>query len=455
MVAGATIVLVLLLLLSAVLSAAETAVFSVTASHVRTVSEEGFDGSEALAELHERPDAFRYALIFGNVVLNVVAAGIIVAAAVQAWGTAGAWIAIPSVAVGIVFLVEVLPRVLAARRPVSLALSVAPTLRRLERVLRPILLPVSGIGEMLDRQDGPNGSAPGERELKDLTDLGEEEGVVGQEERDLVERAFRLDERKAWDVMTPRVAIFAWDDSLTLGEIIDEVKTIPYSRVPVYRDSIDDVTGILYVREAYQAYVAGHRGVPLARLARDPLFVPGSVPLTRLLRDFQARRIHMGIIADEFGGTDGLVTLEDVLEELVGEIHDETDEEQELLVRVGRGEIVVSGNTELREIHHAYNVPLPYLEHRNVNGFLLEALGHVPEAGERLELDDCSIEVVEASDTQVLRAHIRLGKSAERSDRPAAVDGPRADGPDADGPEVDGPGADGRGAEGAQGGEAA
>ncbi len=413
MLTSAAIVLVLLLLLSAILSAAETAVFAVSASHVRTVSEEGFDGSEALAALHERPDAVRHALIFGKVILNIGAAGIMVAAAVQVWGLAGAWIAIPSVAVGIVFLVEVLPRVLAARRPVSLALSAAPMLLRLERVVRPILLPVSGIGEILDRQDGQEGAAPGERELKDLTDLGEEEGVLGQDERELVERAFRLDERKAWDVMTPRVAIFAWEDSLTLGEIIDQVKTIPYSRVPVYGESIDDVTGILYVREAYQAYVAGHRGVPLSRLARDPLFVPGSVPLTRLLRDFQARRIHMGIIADEFGGTDGLVTLEDVLEELVGEIHDETDEEQELLVRVGRSEIVVSGNTELREIHHAYNVPLPYLEHRTINGLLLEELGHVPEVGERLELADCTIEVLEASDTQVLRARLRLTKGSE------------------------------------------
>jgi len=413
MVVGASIAVALLLAASAILSAAETAVFSISKSRLRTVEEEGFDGATALVELRSHPDRVRSALILCNVVLNIVAAGIMIAAAVQFRGILGAWVAIPLSAIATVFLGEFLPRLLAARRPVSLALSAAPKLLGLERIVRPALLPVSGIKDMLERQDASGANSPAERELLDLTARGKEEGVVGEEERDLVERAFRLDEMKAWDVMTPRVTMFAWKDSLTLGEIIDQVKSIPYSRVPVYGNSVDDVTGILYVREAYQAYVAGHRDVPLSRLAREPLFVPGSVPLTKLLRDFQARRIHMGIVGDEFGGTDGLVTLEDVLEELVGEIHDETDEEQELLVRVGRSQIVVSGNTELREIHHAYNVSLPYLEHRTVNGFLLEEMGHVPEEGEVLKLTDCEIEVLEASGTQVLRARIDLSKSTE------------------------------------------
>ena len=409
----ASIAVVLLLAASAILSAGEAAVFSVSKSRLRTIEEEGFDRAEALVRLRSEPDRVRNALILCNVVLNIVAAGIIVAAAVQLRGPIGAWFAIPLAAFGTVALGELLPRAVATRRPVSLALSAAPGLLGIERIVRPILVPLTGFREMLGTGEDGSALSAEERELRDLAERGKEEGIVGEDEQELVERAFRLDELRARDVMTPRVAIFAWHDALTLGEIVDDLKSIPYSRVPVFGESVDDVTGILYVREAYQHFVAGHRDVPLSRISREPLFVPGSVPLTKLLRDFQTRRIHMGIVGDEFGGTDGLVTLEDVLEELVGEIHDETDEEQELLVRVGRGRIAVSGNTELREIHHAYNVSLPYLEHRTVNGLLLEELGHVPQEGEELELGDCTIQVLEASDTQVLRAVIQLAVVGE------------------------------------------
>src|SRR5690606_3811928 len=223
----------------------------------------------------------------------------------------------------------------------------------------------------------------------------------------LVERAFRMDELTAWDIMAPRVDILAWKADLRLEEIVDRLRTVPYSRVPVYGESIDDITGILYVREAYEALVGGRGSLRLSELAREPFFIPGSLSLPKLLRDFQLRRIHMGIVADEFGGTDGLVTLEDVLEELVGEIEDELDVTEEMIVRVSRNEIEAAGAVELREVNYAFNVSLPYLEYRSLNGFILEELGRVPEAGEKVELPGLEIEIVEASETQVVRARLR------------------------------------------------
>jgi CBS domain containing-hemolysin-like protein len=175
----------------------------------------------------------------------------------------------------------------------------------------------------------------------------------------------------------------------------------------VYGENIDDITGILYVRDAYQALVRGQRDVPLGALAREPLLVPGSVPLTLLLRDFQNRRIHLAVVVDEYGGTDGIVTLEDVIEELVGEIVDETDVAEDLIVRVSRTEVLALGDADLREINHIFNTSLPQLEHRSLNGYLLEELGRVPEAGESLEREGVIIEVLEASDTQVLRVRLR------------------------------------------------
>jgi putative hemolysin len=206
--------------------------------------------------------------------------------------------------------------------------------------------------------------------------------------------------------MTPRVDVFAWPDCLTLEEIVGQLSSVPYSRVPVYGESVDDITGIVYVREAFQAFVEGKRDTALGQLAREPFFVPGSLSLSRLMQDFQNRRIHMGIVADEFGGIDGLVTLEDVLEELVGEIVDETDVDEEELVRVSRTEAIADAGVDLREINYAFNLSLPTLEHRSLNGFILEELGYVPAVGESLERYGVRIEIVEATDTQVLRARL-------------------------------------------------
>ncbi len=237
-----------------------------------------------------------------------------------------------------------------------------------------------------------------------------------EQHRQIVERVLKLDEMRAWDVMTPRVDVFAWPASLPLSAIALELQTVRYSRVPVYGDSVDAVTGILYIRDAYGALVSGQRDVTLGELAREPFFVPGSIPLTRLLRDFQTRRIHLGVVIDEYGGTDGLVTLEDVLEELVGEIVDETDVEEQSIVRVSRNEIEVEGSTDLREINHFFNVSFPQLEHRSLNGYLLDELGHVPRPGEELVREGVRIRVLDASETLVLRAslsHLHPGEGEE------------------------------------------
>jgi CBS domain containing-hemolysin-like protein len=254
---------------------------------------------------------------------------------------------------------------------------------------------------------------PDERVVQDMTRLGREEGVVDVDEHQLVERAFRLDELAAWDVMTPRVDVFAWSDELTLADIIDELPTVPYSRVPLFHGSVDEITGILYIREAYATFVSGDADAPLKRVAREPLFVPGSLSLSHLLRAFQTRRIHMGVVADEFGGTDGIVTLEDVLEELVGEIVDETDVAKEPILKISGDELVTDASVDLREINHAFGTSLPQDEHRSLNGLILEEVGRVPENGETLDLLGVRIEILEVTDTHVVRARLRRLSRAE------------------------------------------
>jgi CBS domain containing-hemolysin-like protein len=395
----------LLLALSALLTALGAAVLQVGTSRIRALQDEGFTGAEALAALRSDEDRTRMLVRLLTRALNLAAVGVATIAASRAWGPLPALAMLLAGIVAVLLITDVLPRFVAARHPVRLALLAAPLLLALRGAMALVMRPLAKL-ESAFFPGGVGDETAGARELREIQELGTEEGVLEEHESLLVERALRLDELTAWDVMTPRVDVFAWRESLTLDDIADQLASVPYSRVPVYRDSVDSITGVLYVREAYQALVDGKRTLTLSALAREPFFVPGSLSLSRLLKDFQTRRMHMGIVADEFGGIDGLVTLEDVLEELVGDIVDETDTDRADLVRLSRVEAVADASVDLREVNYAFNLSLPTLEHRSLNGFILEEMGRVPTIGETLERSGVRIDIVEATETQVVRVRL-------------------------------------------------
>lgn len=407
-VVGVTAVL-LLLLLSAGLSAAAAAIFSVGESRIRTLVDEGFRGAPALAQLRDDPQPLAVIFLILNTTVNALTVGLVVGLTRD--GASLGQVAITAVAAGLVVLAvgELVPKALAVRHRIRFALVAAPPFALLARFARAPLVPLAHRTIVPPERDATaeTRGEEAEREVRELAALGHKEGVVDEQERLLVERAFRLDELRTWDVMTPRVDVFAWPHSRRLEDIVGELESVPFSRVPVFGQTIDDITGILYVRDAYEAYAAGRKDARLSQLCREPFFVPGSLPVLHLLRSFQTRRIHMGIVTDEFGGTDGVVTLEDVLEELVGDIADETDVAEEPIARVSRNEIIADGGVELREINHALNVSLPHFEHRSLNGYILEELGRVPDRAEAFERAGLQIEILDASETQVIRARLR------------------------------------------------
>lgn len=407
----------LLIFCAAMLTAAQAAASQIGASRLRTLLEEGFRGSEALAEVRAREATVHASVRLVTQSFNLAALGIAAITASITWSTMGAVVSVVVAVIAIVLFVgDILPHAVAARSPVRIALASADALLLVSRYTRLVTAPAAHLEE---RIVGGNDDALSSerRELLEIQELGEEEGILEEAENRLVERAFHLDELTAWDVMVPRVDIFAWKDDLALEDIIAGLPDVPYSRVPVYSESVDDVTGIVYVREAYERVVKGDRSIKLGDLAREPFFVPGSLSLTQLLQNFQARRIHMGIVADEFGGTDGLVTLEDILEELVGEIHDETDLESEEIVHVSPLSLEVGAGIDLRDLNEALDVSLPKAEHRSLNGFILEEFGHVPKQGDGFERAGVQIEILEATETQVLKARLtKLVDADERGD---------------------------------------
>jgi putative hemolysin len=404
---GSLLLLAFLILLSGFFSGSEIALFSLGEARVRALAEEGRRGSSALAELKSNPERLLATILIGNNIVNIGAASFATALALQAFGSQGVAYATGAMTLLVLVFGEITPKGLASANNVRFGLFVAPVILLLSRVLYPLVAPLEALTRwFVRRSDRVGAPTVTEGEIREMTLIGHKEGSIDERERQIIERAFWLDEKRAWDIMTPRVEIFAWPGQRTLREIAGELKALRYSRIPVYRDTIDEVSGVLYTRDAYQALVAGQHDLPIAQLAREPLFVPGSIPLTKLLSEFQTRRIHMGVVIDEYGGTDGLVTLEDILEELVGEIVDETDIERQPILRVSRHEIEVEGGADLREINHFFNTAFPQLEHRSFNGYLLDELGYVPKPGEEVDREGVLIRVVEASDTQVLRARL-------------------------------------------------
>lgn len=409
------------LLLSAFFTAAELSVFSVPQQRISALVDSHQKGSLALANLRSRPGRVLVLLRLGDALADLTAGAITAYWAYQQWNLLGAMIATFLIAVVIVFIGELAPLSVAMNRGVAVALLISRPLDFLIKLFGPLLAPLERLSGVIPVRSLDFVTSLTETNVRELGVLGHSSGPIEEHERQLIERAFRLDETKAWNIMTPRVDIFALEDSMTLAQLAEELDTFRHTRVPVYGESIDDITGIVYRDDVYQALVRGQRDLTLKSLAREPLVVPGSISVTRLLREFQTKRIHLALVVDEYGGTDGVVTLEDVLEELVGEIADEKDVTEVQITRVSRTEMIAEGDADLREINQFFHTAFPQLEHRSLNGYLLEEFGRVPETGETLEREGIFIEVLEATDTQVERARLKratpIGAGKETSEK--------------------------------------
>jgi putative hemolysin len=408
-------------------SAVEVAFFSLTRARLQELVAANKRGAPALGALRASPARLlstAWCLRVTGAVLAAVAAWQLAARLAQ--GSLAAMVFALALALAILatVLAELAGMTLGQRAGERFCLASATPVRFLSRILSPVTWPAELISRLFSPKFAEILPGISTREIRDMLSGGDDEATIDEHERRLIERTLLLDQTTAYDVMTPRVDIVAWSESQTLAGIAAELRTSRYSRIPLYRESIDEITGVLYTRDAFQALISGQRDVQLKELAREPFFVPGSVTLDKLLLDFQTRRIHMGIVIDEYGGVDGLIALEDILEELVGEIEDETDIAQEPIIRLSRNVILVDGSADLREVNHFFNTTFPLLEHRSLNGYLLDLFGQVPQPGEKITKEGVLIEVTAASDTQVLRARLtRVAPHSGRDEGAADLEG--------------------------------
>ncbi len=377
---------------AALASAADAALTAISRHRVSAMLHDGRPRAETVTRLLDDPGRFKATTLTLNTAAAMVATALTLAAA-WPWGAAW-WLPILSLAgLLLVFLIvgEALPKAIATARPAQTATFVAPLLNAFAVLLRP----VSGLVNLVVRPvvGGSGNMLVSEEELKMLVNVGEEEGVIERNEREMIEDILVFGDTLVREVMVPRVDLVALPMTHSVAQAVNLVLSGVHSRIPVYRDTIDNIVGILYVRDLLPLLRDGQHGRLVGEIVRPVYYVPETMKVADLLRNLQARKVHMAVVVDEYGGTAGLATIEDVLEEIVGDIQDEYDREEPTIEQLDTTTWLVDGRISLDDLNDHTGLHLATEEVDSLGGLVYEQLGSIPQVGDTVEVGDVTITV--------------------------------------------------------------
>jgi CBS domain containing-hemolysin-like protein len=387
---------IICVLLSAFFSSSEVALISITRAKIRTLVNEGKHGSKALAELKEKPDRLLITILIGNNIVNIAAASLATAIAIRIFGDMGVGIATGLVVIILLIFGEIGPKIYATRASDSFALTVAPVVFFLSRLLSPVIWLVERVSPRFGAGREMNEPSLTEEEIKEWIDVGKEEGTIEQGEQDMLYSVLDFADTTAREIMTPRVDVIAMEDTVSFEEAIRIFNETGFSRIPVYHDQIDNITGILNVKDVFSAMVSHRKDSTIKEVMYDPMFVPETKKIDDLLKELQVHRVQMAIIIDEYSSFVGIVTVEDILEEIVGDILDEYDKEEPEVQNISEGVYVVDAQMWVEEINERIKIDLPVEEsYETIGGLIIDRLGHIPlHPGEKVEINEGKITLV-------------------------------------------------------------
>jgi CBS domain containing-hemolysin-like protein len=342
----------------------------------------------------------------------------------------GVLVSLGLIAVAQVLFAELVPRAIALARPDRVARVVAPALNLFNALMAPILWALNRAAERIVRRggakiDGIHGRVHSPEEIERLLRQSRVQGVVEEDEEEMIHGVFELTRTVAREVMTPRPDIVAFPETASLDHVLDTAAASGFSRFPVYRESIDDVTGVVLVKDLLRWMRHGDaEKFTIPGLMREPFFVPDTKPVDDLLAEFRAQALHLAVVVDEFGGTDGVVTLEDLVEEIVGDIFDEHDVPEEEIVVLGDGEARIDGGADPADVIERFMLGQidDAEEYDTVAGYVIGRLGRIPEIGETVRLGGAELEVAETLEQRVTRLRLRLAPKEEPEGRPGDRD---------------------------------
>jgi CBS domain containing-hemolysin-like protein len=378
-----------------------------------------------LKEIQEDRPRFRFTL-GASIQIQLVAFSVLITSILLRWFEGiNLWWLLASLFAGLVLagiFRQLIPRLISLRNPEKTLLTLLPVVKPFYRLLSFIADPLHRRAKRLRRERELSEKTNEEEEEEDnggdiqaLIDVGAEEGILEEEEGELIHSIIEFGDTRVNEVMTPRTEIVALPTTATVREARDAIIESKYSRLPVYREQIDNVEGIIYVRDLLQCWPEGKEDEAITSLLRPVYFVPETKSVADLLEEMQKARVQLAMVIDEYGGVAGLVTVEDILEEIVGEIEDEDTEQEEIveIIQASDGYYDVLGSTEIGKIERLFDMEIEDDDFTTIAGLVISESGYMPRAGERLTFRGLDVEVLEADDRRINRLRLRRAEESK------------------------------------------
>ena len=389
--------LIVLLLGSGFFSASETSLMSLSKIRIRYMEEEGVKGAKLVSSLIEKSSDLLSSILVGNNVVNIAATSVSTSLFISIFGDGGVAIATAVMTVLVLIFGEITPKTIAANSPEKIAVIVSKPISIIMKITKPIVWIFNLLTGIIFKIMGidNDGVKPfiTEEELKAMVNVSHEEGVLEMEEREIINNVFQFGDMQAKEAMIQRLDMVAIDIEDSYDEIIELFKSEKLSRLPVYQESIDDIVGILNIKDIIFLSDEEIENFDIKDYVREAFFTYEFKKITQLLEEMKKEKTQMAIVVDEYGGTAGLLTIEDLVEVIVGDIDDEYDEEEEEIVKINDNEYLVEGSTKISDVNEQLGINLESEEFDSIGGFIIGYLKRIPEENEIIEVEDVKFKV--------------------------------------------------------------
>jgi len=401
--------LLLLFVFSAFFSGSETALMAIDRLRVKYLADKGRPGARQLDALLARPEGLLSAILIGNNLVNIMASVFATALFLELFGARGELMTILVLTPLLLIFSEIFPKTLAANYPEQISFVVLHPIRFIMWALKPIIVVVGGLSHFFARLFSRSEPRPliSEDEIRSIIEFGEQSGVVHIDKRRMLHGVIDLSEMRVRDVMVPRTEVVGIAVDTPFDVLVNLCAKARHSRFPVYEEDLDRVVGVIHSKEVL-SYLDRPGEFSLREVTRPPYFVPEAKPIESLLQAFRRKHLHLAVVVDEYGGVEGIVTLEDIIEEIIGEIQDEYDDEEALVHSAGPDRFLVDGSATLRYINRRFALSLSEEHVNTLAGFLLHTLGSIPAQGDVCEVDGVRLTVREVEDRRIEMIELEL-----------------------------------------------
>lgn len=406
---GQIVLLVVLLAMSAFFSMSETALMSINKIKIKHMVEEGVNGAKLVEKLIEDPNKLLGAILIGNNIVNIGASSIATSLAINMWGDNSVGAVTLIMTVLVLIFGEITPKSIAKQKSEGVALVVSKPIKICVFIFKPFIIVFTSISSVFIRLFGADPNAAQqfitEEELRTMVDVSEEEGVLEQVEREMIFNVFDFADAQVKDVMVQRVDIVAVDINDSYDRVLNIIQKEQFSRLPVYNESIDDIVGILNVKDLI---IAGKsdKEFKVTDYMREPCYTFEFKKIQELFKEMKKTRNHMSVVLDEYGGTVGIVTIEDLIEEIVGDIEDEYDDFENEIEVIKDNEYVVDASAKLDDVSELIGVDMESEEFDSVGGLIIGELGRIPEVNEEVHINNLRIIVEEIDKNRIKKVRI-------------------------------------------------